>query len=76
MTAVATGPVYRLLGKQDVGSAEMPAIETALIEGELAWRRHSGGHTTSPNWPTSLAFASRYIQGPFLAVTEPEFGTP
>lgn len=70
MATVAAGPVYRLLGKQDLGTAEMPAIETALIEGDLAWRQHSGGHTTGPNWPTFLAFASRYIEGPPPAATE------
>ena len=64
LAAVAAGPVYRLLGKKDLGTAEMPPIETALIEGELAFRQHSGGHTTGPNWPTFLTFASRYIQGP------------
>ena len=62
MAAVAAGPVYRLLGKKDLGTAEFPPLETALIEGELAWRQHSGGHTTGPNWPTFLTFASRYIK--------------
>jgi hypothetical protein len=59
--AVAAGPVYRLLGKKDLGTTEMPPIETALIEGDLAFRQHSGGHTTGPNWPTFLTFAERYF---------------
>jgi len=63
MAAVAAGPVYRLLGKKDLGTTEFPPIETALINGELAFRQHSGGHTTGPNWPTFLEFASRYIKG-------------
>ncbi|HKQ74425.1 MAG TPA: acetylxylan esterase [Blastocatellia bacterium] len=63
MAAVAAGPVYRLLGKKDLGTAEFPPVESALIDGELAWRQHSGGHTTGPNWPTFLAFANRYIRG-------------
>jgi hypothetical protein len=61
MAAVAAGPVYRLLGKKDLASAEFPAVETALVDGELAWRQHSGGHTTGPNWPTFLTFADRYL---------------
>jgi hypothetical protein len=61
MATVAAGPVYRLLGKKDLGATEMPAIETALIQGELGFRQHSGGHTTGPNWPTFLTFASRYL---------------
>jgi (4-O-methyl)-D-glucuronate---lignin esterase len=62
MAAVAAGPVFRLLGKKDLGTTEFPPIETALIGGELAFRQHSGGHTTGPNWPTFLTFASRYIK--------------
>lgn len=62
MAAVAAGPVYKLLGKKDLGTTEFPPVETALIEGEIAWRQHSGGHTTGPNWPTFLTFASRYIK--------------
>jgi len=62
MAAVAAGPVYRLLGKKDLGTTEFPPLETDLIDGELAWRQHSGGHTTGPNWPTFLTFASRYIK--------------
>ncbi|HHY86266.1 MAG TPA: acetylxylan esterase [Verrucomicrobia bacterium] len=62
MAAVAAGPVYRLLGKKDLGTTEFPDVETALIEGELAWRQHSGGHTTGPNWPTFLEWAGRYIK--------------
>src|SRR6185437_6458500 len=57
---VAAGPVYRLLGKKDLGTTEFPPIETALISGDLAFRQHSGGHTTGPNWPTFLTFASHY----------------
>ena len=63
------GPVYRLLGKKDMGTMEFPAIETALIDGEVAFRQHSGGHTDVPNWPTFLTFASRYIKTPALSAS-------
>ncbi len=62
MAAVAAGPVFKLLGKKDLGTTEFPEVETALIDGELAFRQHRGGHTTGPNWPTFLTFASRYIK--------------
>lgn len=62
MAAVAAGPVFRLLGKKDLGTNEFPPVETALVDGDLAFRQHSGGHTTGPNWPTFLQFASRYIK--------------
>ncbi len=59
--AVAAGPVYKLLGAKDLGTAEFPQIETTLISGDIAFRQHSGGHTPAPNWPTFLTFASRYF---------------
>jgi hypothetical protein len=62
MAEVAAGPVYRLLGKKDLGTSELPKMETALVDGDLAFRQHSGGHTTGPNWPTLLTFADRYIK--------------
>jgi hypothetical protein len=64
MATVAAGPVYRLLGKCDLGSSEYPSVGTPLVDGELAFRQHSGGHTTGPNWPTFLDWAARYIESP------------
>ena len=60
--AVGAGPVYKLLGKKDLGTTEFPPMETPLIDGEIAFRQHTGGHTAGPNWPTFLTFASRYIK--------------
>lgn len=54
-------PVYELLGKKGYGTMEFPVIETALVDGEIAWRQHSGGHTTGPNWPSFIQWASRYL---------------
>jgi hypothetical protein len=62
LAAAGAGPVYRLLGKKDMGTTTFPPIETALIDGDVAFRQHSGGHTPAPNWPTFLTFASRYLQ--------------
>lgn len=64
LATAAAGPVYQLLGKRDLGTTEFPPMETALVDGELGFRQHSGGHTTLPNWPTFLTFADRYIKGP------------
>lgn len=64
--AVGAGPVYKLLGKKDLGTSEFPPIETSLIDGDIAFRQHSGGHTAGPNWPTFLTFASRYIKAPVV----------
>jgi hypothetical protein len=64
MAAVAAGPVYRLLGRKDLGTTELPPLETALMNGDLAFRQHRGGHTTGPNWPVFLNWAERYINVP------------
>jgi len=64
LAAVGAGPVYKVLGRRDLGTAEMPPIETALIDGDVAFRQHSAGHTAGPNWPTFLEFAGRYLKGP------------
>jgi hypothetical protein len=62
MAAAGAGPVYKLLGKKDLGTTEFPPIETPLVNGDVAFRQHSGGHTDAPNWPTFLAFADRYVK--------------
>ncbi len=64
MAAAAAGPVYKLLGKKDMGTAEFPPIGTPLIDGEIAFRQHNSGHTPVPNWPTFLTFAQRYLKAP------------
>ena len=42
-------PVYELLGKKGMGTDKFPAVETGLMEGDIAFRQHSGGHTDRPN---------------------------
>ncbi len=63
LAAAGAGPVYKLLGKKDLGTAEFPPIETSLADGDVAFRQHSAGHTSAPNWPTFLTFADRYFKG-------------
>ncbi|WP_224997791.1 acetylxylan esterase [Cesiribacter sp. SM1] len=69
MATVAAGPVYQLLGARDLGitedykTAKMPAVNTGLLEGELAWRQHDGGHTDAPNFKYFIPWANKFIQG-------------
>ncbi len=62
LATVHAGPVYKLLGKKDLGTDIFPKVETSLTDGDLAFRQHSGGHTPAPNWPFFIEFASRYIK--------------
>ncbi|HXR39720.1 MAG TPA: hypothetical protein VN776_11530, partial [Terracidiphilus sp.] len=64
LAEVAAGPVYRLLGKRDLGVTQFPPIQTALIDGDLGFRQHQFGHTPAPNWPAFLEFASHYLHAP------------
>ncbi len=68
LAAAGAGPVYKLLGKKDMGTSEFPPIETGLMSGDVAFREHSSGHTDTPNWPTFLTFADRYIPGTATAM--------
>jgi hypothetical protein len=72
LAGVEAGPVYRLLGKKDLGTSDFPRIETALIDGEIGFRQHTAGHTPGPNWPTFLTFAERY----FAPGTKPAAKSP
>jgi lysophospholipase L1-like esterase len=70
MAAIAAGPVFRLLGERDLGRSDdymtekMPPVNVGLLEGQLAWRQHDGGHTDGPNWKYFIPWASRQLQLP------------
>jgi lysophospholipase L1-like esterase len=67
MATVAAGAVFRLLGAQDLGvredyrSAKMPAVNTGLLSGQLAWRQHDAGHTDAPNWKYFIPWADKFL---------------
>ena len=54
-------PVYELLGARGMGTYEFPPVETGIMDGDVSFRQHSGGHTPGPNWPTFITFAERYF---------------
>ena len=68
MATVAAGPVFRLLGAHDIGekedyrSAKMPPVNTGLLDGELAWRQHDGGHEDRSNMKDFIAWAGKLIK--------------
>jgi len=67
MATVAAGPVFKLLGVKDLGVSDdyktekMPPVNTGLLNGELAWRQHDGGHTDAPNVKYFIAWANKLI---------------
>jgi hypothetical protein len=63
LAEVAAGPVYRLLGKKDLGTSEFPAVDTPLITGDLGFNYHTGPHTiTDGDWQAFLNFADAHLQ--------------
>jgi hypothetical protein len=61
LAGACAGPVYELLGKKGLGTTDHPPLETTLTDGDIAYRQHSGGHTSGPNWPYFIEFAKRYF---------------
>jgi hypothetical protein len=68
MAAVAAGPVFRLLGAKDLGTSDdyqtgkMPPVNVGLLDGQLAWRQHDGGHTDGPNWKYFIPWANKFLK--------------
>ena len=67
MATVAAGAVFKLLGVKDIGVSNeyktevMPPVNTSLLDGELAWRQHDGGHTDAPNMKYFIEWANKKI---------------
>lgn len=61
MAASEAGEVYEILGKKGLGTDAFPAVKTALINGDLGFRQHAGGHTPTPNWPVFIKFVEKYF---------------
>ena len=75
MAAVGANPVFRLLGAKGLGgqgvvvsddyhTEKMPPINTGLLDGQLAWRQHDGGHTDAPNVKYFIQWADKFMGRP------------
>ena len=68
MATVAAGSVYKLLGAKDIGVSndymkeKMPPMLTDMLNGQLAWRQHDGGHTDAPNFKFFIPWASKFLK--------------
>lgn len=64
---IAAGEAYKLLNSTDLGVSndynkeEMPPMQTNLLNGNLAWRQHEGGHTDAPNFQYFIPWASKKL---------------
>jgi hypothetical protein len=68
MSTIAAGSVFKLLGAKDLGVSndymkeKMPPMLTDMLNGQLAWRQHDGGHTDAPNFKSFIPWASKFLQ--------------
>jgi hypothetical protein len=67
MATVDASRVFTLLGAKglkvegDYRTAKMPPALEGLLDGQLAWRQHDGGHTDLPNMRTFIEWADKGI---------------
>jgi hypothetical protein len=67
MATIAAGTVFKLLGAHDLGmtndyhTEKMPPVNVGLLDGQLAWRQHDGGHTDAPNVKYFLQWADHLL---------------
>jgi hypothetical protein len=67
MATVDASRVFALLGAKgleaegDYHTAKMPPVNQSLLDGQLAWRQHDGGHTDAPNMKWFIQWADHFI---------------
>jgi hypothetical protein len=62
LAAVAAEPVFRLLGKEGLGTGNMPAAGDPILH-TIGYRMHAGGHGTLPgDWEYFLRFMQMHLQ--------------
>jgi len=68
MATIAAGSIFKLVGAKDLGVSndymkeKMPPMLTDMLNGELAWRQHDGGHTDAPNFKYFIPWATRMLK--------------
>jgi hypothetical protein len=56
MAAIAAGPCFRCSARRisvdptTIAPRRCLRVNVGLLDGQLAWRQHDGGHTDGPNW--------------------------
>ena len=62
LAAVAAEPVYRLLGRQGLGTDQMPAAGDPILH-DIGYYMHAGGHGTLPgDWRIFLQFMEMHLR--------------
>ncbi len=61
LAAVAAGPVYKMLGKQDLGATQMPSAGQPILH-DIGYYMHAGGHgILPPDWDQFMKFLQMHL---------------
>ena len=62
LACVAAGPAYKLLGKDDMGTDQMPALNSPIMH-TIGYHYRSGKHeVTAFDWDQFLVFADMHLR--------------
>ena len=62
LSAIAAGPVYDLLGKQGLGTNDLPPAGKSILH-DIGFYMHDGGHGPHPSdWDVILKFMQMHLQ--------------
>jgi len=70
MATVLANPVWPLLGAKGLAPMDgytpdnMPPVNTNVLDGQLGWRQHDGGHTDAPNMKYFIEWADKFFGRP------------
>ncbi len=60
ISAAKASPIYEFLGLKGLGTDLFPGVNV-LLDGDIAFRQHTGGHEAGPNWPYFLNFFAKCL---------------
>lgn len=61
IAASKASPAWELLGAEGLPTDVLPVMNEGLLDGDLVYRQHDGGHEAGPNWPYFLDFFARTV---------------
>lgn len=60
ISAYQASEIYEFLGLKGIGTDLFPGVNY-LLDGDITFRQHTGGHEAGPNWPYFLDFCAKYL---------------
>ena len=61
MSAAKASPAWEILDAEGLPTDVLPLMNEGLLDGDLVYRQHDGGHEAGPNWPYFSDFFARTV---------------